>query len=124
MTDFPKLSAEDLARKMRSRENQLDAIIESFRLTPVIDFPKLSDEDLARKITNLQVKVDTTPRLMGRFMYESMLRKATSELDRRTLGHLRLKLCFNHRQEQNMSHYSPKNCDHCKLIEQLKLPGE
>lgn len=30
----------------------------------------------------------------------------------------RLKLCYKHRQEQNHSHYSPKNCDYCKLLQQ------
>ena len=31
-----------------------------------------------------------------------------------------LKLCVKHRQEVNKSHYSEKNCDHCKLLEELK----
>lgn len=28
-----------------------------------------------------------------------------------------LNLCYKHRQEQNFSHYSEKNCDYCKLLE-------
>lgn len=32
----------------------------------------------------------------------------------------RLNLCFKHRQEQNHSHYSENNCDHCKLLEKVK----
>ena len=31
-----------------------------------------------------------------------------------------LNLCYNHRQEQNRSHYAGSNCDHCKLQEECK----
>lgn len=46
-------------------------------------------------------------------------RKAREEAER--LARLRnLHLCLEHQQERNRSHYSPKNCHHCKLIEELK----
>ncbi len=31
----------------------------------------------------------------------------------------RLNLCYKHRQEPDQSHYSPHNCDHCRLLERL-----
>jgi len=30
-----------------------------------------------------------------------------------------LNLCLDHQQEANHSHYSPDNCDHCKLLKEL-----
>lgn len=35
-----------------------------------------------------------------------------------------LNLCYQHRQEQNRSHYSRKNCDHCKLLVRLANKGD
>ena len=33
----------------------------------------------------------------------------------------RLKLCFDHRQEQNRSIYSEQNCAYCKLLKENQL---
>lgn len=37
---------------------------------------------------------------------------------------LRLKLCLDHKQEANQSHYSSHNCDHCKLLAKLAEVNE
>ncbi len=32
-----------------------------------------------------------------------------------------LNLCLRHQQEENRSHYSEDNCDHCKVLKKLTL---
>ena len=73
-------------------------------------------DDLEEKIKDLKFKVSTTPRWMGRFIYEHMLSKCEYESQDRSTNHTRLNLCHGHRQEQNASHYSPHNCDYCQAI--------
>ena len=75
------------------------------------------------EIVNLQFKVDTTPRWWFRFVYENMLVKKRAELHVAQVGHYRLSLCYEHRQEQNHSHYATHNCDHCKLMSLAKGNG-
>lgn len=77
-------------------------------------------EELSRKIDDLKFKINTTPRLLGRFIYERMLVNAEHDLKYNYNRHKRLNLCFDHRQEQNASHYSEHNCDHCMLELQIK----
>lgn len=41
------------------------------------------------------------------------------EAEERAARSHHLNLCLMHQQEQNRSHFSKQNCDHCALIEEL-----
>ena len=47
----------------------------------------------------------------------SDMRQKVEDEERLTRAH-NLNLCYKHRQESSHSHYSPHNCDYCKLQEQ------
>ena len=70
---------------------------------------------LEKQIEDLKFKVNVTPWWMGKSIYEKALKNAEYRLWRWTDPAHRLQLCYAHRQESNHSHYSPHNCDHCKL---------
>lgn len=74
--------------------------------------------ELERKVSNLTFKVDTCfPIFKG--YYRSRLLDAKHDLREMETKHDNLNLCYKHRQEQNRSRYSEKNCDHCKLLKKL-----
>ncbi len=50
-------------------------------------------------------------------LIEDIKTKAADE--ERIANRSRLDLCYRHRQEQNNSHFSPHNCDYCKLEEKI-----
>lgn len=82
---------------------------------------QLTGEELVRKRDNLIVKVDVTPRFLGRFIYANMLAETEDEINLRVDRSTHLDLCRRHQQEHYHSVNSEDNCDHCKL---LKLIGE
>ncbi len=47
------------------------------------------------------------------------LREESDEQERNAKQH-RLQLCFDHQPSSPGSHYAKHNCDHCKLLEQVK----
>ena len=55
-------------------------------------------------------------------LVEAEQRKKEDELREST--RYNLDLCFLHRQESNLSHHSPHNCDHCKTLAELSLTGD
>lgn len=85
----------------------------------------MTSDSLQQKLKDLQFKVNTTPRWLGRFIYESMLADVLFEINESETAHLRLDLCFEHRQESYRSHYGHNNCDYCKAMKgdtSKKLP--
>jgi hypothetical protein len=72
-------------------------------------------DDIQQQVADLKFKVNTTPWWLGKSIYVRMLKKANLELNNWSNPNHRLNLCYAHRQEQNHSHYSSHNCDHCKL---------
>lgn len=80
----------------------------------------ISIETLQRQADNLQFRVDTTPKWMGKFIYESMLNKVNKQISEIESSKTRLNLCRTHRQEANYSHFHEDNCHHCRLLKQLE----
>lgn len=77
--------------------------------------------DIAQQMRDLEFKINTTPRWMGRFIYERMLRKLLDEQSEYRHDLTRLNLCYDHMQERHQSHYSPHNCHHCQLQEKMAI---
>jgi hypothetical protein len=75
-------------------------------------------EDLKRQIKNLTFKHDVCFPIF-RAYYHKRLMTAKGDLLRLETKHHNLNLCYKHRQEQNRSHYSEKNCDYCKLLNKV-----
>lgn len=78
-----------------------------------------TDRDLVRKIRYLKFKIAITHRFLGRFIYEKMLENTKDALVERKMRRTSLNLCYKHQQEAYRSHYSPKNCDHCKALAKI-----
>jgi hypothetical protein len=74
---------------------------------------------LEQKIKDLEFKINTTPRWLGKFIYQRMLHKTKAIHKDKLTAHKQLKLCYEHRQENNHSHYANHNCDHCKALDKI-----
>jgi hypothetical protein len=80
---------------------------------------RTGNNEIEDSIRDLKYKINTTPRFFGRFIYVKMLKKQEMLYREMRKSHLRSNLCFDHRQEQNMSHFGKGNCDRCKLEKEL-----
>lgn len=75
-----------------------------------------ASKEQQRQCDNLQYKIDTTPRYLGKFIYVRALHKLRLEIAKVEAKKHHLNLCLLHQQESTHAHYDQRNCDYCKLF--------
>lgn len=76
------------------------------------------------KLKDLKFKLNTTPKWLGKFIYQNMYDKINEKHWECINSRTRLNLCKQHNPVKGLSEYSENNCNYCRLIKTRDLLEE